>query len=315
MLKHLNFIVFGAFLVAFMINAPVFANQTGFNKQKLGPNVKFSYSFRDYQGKSQSLSFYLPQRAIQKANQEFRPYSNYEANTYIYNRIIDYSRNLNNGVNVNVERSGNALNISANGASGPEVEKTLETIRQLNVQAQDEYLQKRFFIQDQSGKYVFPDHVRIAERYVSSMRPVSQSIKGQTSTKNMRESINFALNFLQSIPYDTLLSRTTAGGAGFTTPPGLFDINKGDCDTKTVALASILKNLYPRLRPMIIYTPGHAFIGMNIPAQPGDRTLNINGSTFVLGEPAGPGVLPMGNISPEAEAELRQSRYSYREVS
>ena len=69
------------------------------------------------------------------------------------------------------------------------------------------------------------------------------------------------------------------------------------------------------MRTMMIYTPGHAFIGLGIPSTSTDRTLNINGATFVLAEPAGPAILPLGMISPEAEADLRRNQYSYREIS
>jgi len=308
-----NFLM--GFLIVVFTTTGAFAQQISHKKDKLGPNVKFYYSFKDYQGRKHDLSFLLPSNTIRTAHDDFQPYSNYQANTYIYNKILKFSRALTNGVQVDVRRSGNNLSISARGPSEEEVQDTLGRIRTLNRAAQQEYLHSNYFIEDPSQQFVFPDHITLAQKYIAPLRPVASAIRQKTGGYGLRATLNYTLNFLQGIPYDTLMSRESANGAGFTTPPALFDINKGDCDTKSVALASLVKTLYPRTRTMLIYTSGHAFIGFSIPAKSTDKTLNIEGTTFVLAEPAGPGVLPIGEISPTAEVELNKSRYSYREVS
>ena len=126
--------------------------------------------------------------------------------------------------------------------------------------------------------------------------------------------MNYALNFLQNIPYDQLVSRYTSNGAGFQTPYGLLYNNRGDCDTKSVALAAILRNLFPELRIVMVYVPEHAFVGVHFKPGKKDYALQLGGQPFVLAEPTGPSLAPLGRLDDRALSYLDSGKFSYQEV-
>jgi hypothetical protein len=90
-----------------------------------------------------------------------------------------------------------------------------------------------------------------------------------------------ATEFIQSIPYST----STTTDAGFQTPIGMFAQNRGDCDTKSVALAAILRGY--GINSVMVTMPEHMFMGVEIPASPGDHTFVYRGRRFVSVEPTG----------------------------
>ena len=126
------------------------------------------------------------------------------------------------------------------------------------------------------------------------LRPVSDAIALQTQGMAKREAINYALHFLQSIPYSRLKSRDGKGLLGFVAPLTLLDLNRGDCDTKSTALAALLRNLFPTLKMKMVLVPGHAFLAIDLPARRGDDTLVVDGHRYVVVEPTGPSLAPVG---------------------
>jgi len=297
------------------------ARQLSFKKTPMGGFTRFEYSFSDYRGRPHQLLFSLPRAIIQDGLSLFKEFSNEDVDRYAYARMKDYARTLPKGIDLNINRvsTGNyRINVTSQavyGYNNEDLDHIIKQVQAAQKQGMQEYLKAHYMIEDESGQYVFPDHLRVAEKYRRDMSNVARAIQQQTSGMSLRDRVNFALNWVQSIPYNTLLDRKTTSGAGFVAPPGLIALNQGDCDTKSVALGAILRNLSPKTRIMMVYVPGHAFLGLSIPAQQGDRTLVIDGQRFVLIEPAGPGVLPVGIISNQAETELRGAQFSYREFS
>ena len=84
-----------------------------------------------------------------------------------------------------------------------------------------------------------------------------------------RGRIALALGFFQEIPYATLDDKQRQGG-DFLPASALLAQNRGDCDSKAVALAAVLRN-FTRFRKLAVVTmPGHAILGVEMPAEPGE---------------------------------------------
>jgi hypothetical protein len=115
---------------------------------------------------------------------------------------------------------------------------------------------------------------------------------------------------VQSIPYNKLQSRLTSSGAGFNPPLKLLWENQGDCDSKMTLTAALLRALMPRIKMMLIYIKEHAFIGINIPAKPGEMTIRHDNITYLLADPTGPALLPVGIVGAESELAIVQGQYS-----
>jgi hypothetical protein len=82
---------------------------------------------------------------------------------------------------------------------------------------------------------------------------------------------------------------------------------KGDCDSKTGLVASLLKN-FSGARMIGINIPNHYLMGVARVPQRGEAYIEYGGEHYVLLEPAGPGWLPPGTVSDYSLDLLRTMR-------
>jgi hypothetical protein len=189
----------------------------------------------------------------------------------------------------------------------------MDQLQSIRNQAISDYLWQKFYM-DIGENRIMPDHKRIAARYAPALAPMAAAVQAQTGQLKPRDQINWLMGFFQTIPYNQLLDRYTSNGAGFKTPYGLLLGNQGDCDTKAVALAAVLRRLYPSLALTMVYTPGHAFIGIAVPQGKNDYALQLGQQVFVLADATGPHQLTLGQVAPEALAALNSGQYSYKQI-
>ncbi len=181
--------------------------------------------------------------------------------------------------------------------------------QQLITETVPQFYNKNFYVAKRSKTNqrileVRIDFVQVAVEETTGIRPLAKAIANKTRGLSDREVIAYALRFLQLIPYDTLKSRNALGSIGFVAPLTLIDINKGDCDTKSVALAALIRNLLPDVRMVMVLVPGHAFLALDIPDKNSDSTININGREYVVVEPTGPALSPVGRAHPGSRPYL-----------
>ena len=138
------------------------------------------------------------------------------------------------------------------------------------------------------------DFDQVAQLHANALKPVADAIAANTRGLTRREVLNYTSYFIQSIPYDTLNSRDAHDETGFVAPLTLFDINKGDCDTKSTALAAILSNLYPELDIKMVLIPNHAFLAVYVEGQAEDTTILYHDKEYAVLEAAGPALTPVG---------------------
>jgi hypothetical protein len=122
-----------------------------------------------------------------------------------------------------------------------------------------------------------------------------------------RARANLALAFFQQVPYAALGGAARRGG-DFLAGPALLAQNRGDCDSKAVALAAVLRTYTPWRKLAIIVMPGHAVLGLDLPAQPGERTVRAQARQYVVLEPAGPVMARIGDVAPRTAKYLAEGR-------
>jgi hypothetical protein len=291
-----------------------YAEQIAFTKRSINGKTSFHYKWYDKKRQLQELDFKLPSKYLRESLVAFKPFDNRESNDYVYERMKEHAeKNKSRLADVRVKRVRNGFELEANGRSKTAMEAAIAELKEVSKKAMDEYVDKNYY-KYMDEESIRPDHARIIHQYVPFMRPVAEAISENVHSKNPRDVVNYALSFMQAIPYDILRSRYTSNGAGFQMPYGLLYGNKGDCDTKSVALAAILRNFYPRLRMMMVYVPGHAFVGLAFPPESGDRVIYLDGQSFVLAEPVGPNQSPLGVVSEQSLSSLSSRDYFYEEV-
>jgi hypothetical protein len=167
------------------------------------------------------------------------------------------------------------------------------------------YFHERYYRKGRGG-ILIPDYPRIAIESVSEIAPITAAWRQRVRAAPRRDDIDALLGFFQSIPYDTLQSRGTSNGAGFATPPALIARNRGDCDTKSVALAALLHSLAPKLPIVMVLLRDHALLGIGIAPDKGDATLTHAGNRYVLIEPVGPGLRATGKVDRLSRKRVKQ---------
>ena len=156
------------------------------------------------------------------------------------------------------------------------------------------------------ARTVRPDYAGIARAGADDLAGALPAFQGLIQGLDRRAAINRLLAFFQSIPYDPLTSRSSGGdGAGFALPVALLARNRGDCDTKSVAFASVLHRLFPGAPIGLLLLDDHALIALDMPARDGDRTIAAYGRRWVLAEPVGPRLAKLGEIGEQTKRQLR----------
>lgn len=157
------------------------------------------------------------------------------------------------------------------------------------------------------GNVLVADIPAIARRNVKELRPLAQAL-GKTAEKNGYDSseiIGAALSLVQTaFRYENVPLLINGRQTGGVYPPlETVARGKGDCDTKSALLASILLN-WSRMKLVGVGVPDHYLMAVLRNPAKGDAFVEYQGLRYVLMEPAGPAWLPPGVVGPATTALL-----------
>ena len=197
-----------------------------------------------------------------------------------------------------LERAGERLAQQIRRASARLKQQQRRDVRAYAQDVRAELLNDLNYVRDPDlGGLIRPDYAALAKGQADLLQPMARAVAEAAGTSDARRQVALALALMQEIPYDELRTRGATDGTGFAVPAELLHVNQGDCDSKATALASLMRTLAPGTATAIVLLPGHAVLAADLPAKPGDRTLELDGKRFVLMEPAGPARIPLGQIS------------------
>jgi hypothetical protein len=167
-------------------------------------------------------------------------------------------------------------------------------------------LKSRGFVRVRENVYA-ADIPEIARRNINRMRPVSLQLGGSASRLDYGsdEVISAALSLVQTaLRYENVPDIVDGRRSGGIYPPADALLRgKGDCDTKTALLASILLN-WNRMNMIGVNVPNHYLMGVLRNPAKGDVYVEFNGLRYVLMEPAGPAWLSPGMVGTETRSML-----------
>ncbi len=118
------------------------------------------------------------------------------------------------------------------------------------------------------------------------------------------------LSWVQSIPYNTLENRLTSNGSGYSPPMKVISDNRGDCDSKSVLTAALLKALIPGIDLNMVFLNNHALLAANLPHRENEHKINIGRSEFLLLEPTGPALMIAGQVGRQSEGAIAGGQYT-----
>lgn len=302
----------------FAIFSPIHshAKQISINRSLHNGLMKYSYEWVDQNNVTINTVFQLYATDVKRGMSEFKKFDEDELNLLIKNNMKKFIRlHAPSGINITYDDENEQLSFgSKKNVSKRKVERFMKRLEKENDKIYAKYFKDRYYNYNSENNTIRPAHGTISKRYVIAMRPVAKALLKNVKTKTSREITNHVLNFIQSIPYDTLEDVRNSNGAGFQTPYGVIQGNKGDCDSKSVMFAAIMRNIYPYARIVVIYVPGHALVGFDYKKGKNDNAIKIGETIFVLAEPVGPSMESLGKVTPLALSVIRTGNYSYEEV-
>jgi hypothetical protein len=76
-------------------------------------------------------------------------------------------------------------------------------------------------------------------------------------------------------------------------------------------MAGLIRSLLPEVKMAMIYLPGHALLGIVLPFRTTEKTIEIDGSNYLLLEPTGPAKIPLGEIASRSASDIAGGMHSY----
>ena len=310
----LRYLVTVVLLSLFFIPFDATSQQERFFKNRSEFGIEFSYQWQSSDG-FEALEFILPHADIEKLPDSAPAYNPALAQNYIYRSLLEYAKAIDpREVKILIKRSGSSLNIEVSGKQSEKVNEITEALDRKHDEAEAEYLHKNYYIpfKNEMGQAAIKhDHLRYANESSHNISNIVNAIKGQLGNpNNPRDFIDFTLNWLQTIPYDTLEDRISSNGSGFAAPRQLLLNNKGDCDSKSTFFLAILQSYNPKLSAKMIFLPNHALVGINLKANKTDAKIMQNNLSYILAEPTGPAQYKLGEIAPSSNIAIRNRQFT-----
>nr|WP_297349567.1 hypothetical protein [uncultured Glaciecola sp.] len=207
-----------------------------------------------------------------------------------------------------------ALEVSSKLAD--KVNEITETFGKKHEEAEADYLTENYYVsfRNEMGQLMIkPDHIRYAEESSQNLNSIVLAIKEQMNNPyNPREFVDFSLNWLQTIPCDTLENRLSSNGSGFAAPRQLLLNNKGDCYSKSTLFLALLKSYNPRLPSKMFFLPNHALAGVLVSLKPNkaDEQIIHDNVSYILAEPTGAAQYKLGEIAPSSKMAIRNRQFT-----
>lgn len=277
----------------------------------------FAYQFA-LDGQQQTLQFDISKEVL---SGHFRNFRRFEPRLIEAQLWRDFKEHTSAYPAVQLRQGppGQRLQFTLQGKDNQLVTRLRQELQQLSVTRLQYYLEQEFYYQQKlpSGpQVIIPDHLRIMQQSLSDIAPVATAIKQQLPNASTRDYIAFISSWLQQIPYSSLEDRSN--GAGFSPPLKLLRENRGDCDSKAVVLAALIRLLSPDTKIVILYLPKHAMLGIEVPQeqlQQADETVTLQGTRYLLADATGPANLKPGEIAPHYRIYTRNGFLAWRQLS
>lgn len=278
--------------------------QLEFHRTQQGQQELLSYLWKDTEAKEHYLKFSLPLTAFNDESNRFRRFSPHYMQREIAMQVQKGIYNQHPGVSIQVLPSGDTLRYQLRAHDKAKLQQAEQTLQTLLEQAKRDYLTQSHLVTltDPFGREVLiPDHGYFMQQTIPHIQPLVRAITKQQDTKQIYTLINWLLSYVQSLPYAALGKR---GDNDYLPPLSVLRTNHGDCDSKAVLLASLIRAIYPDLPLAMIYLPEHALLGIQLgDASPRPPT-RIDDQAWLLAEAAGPALLPLGEVADSTQLEL-----------
>lgn len=219
------------------------------------------------------------------------------------------------GVRIQFSPPNLPLQYSVQAAEPEKAQQMMATLAAEQSKALNDYLAKGYYylLDDPvKGKGVIPDHLLFMQDALGQLQPVADAFIANYGKNNIRQIAAQLTAWIQQIPYRDLDNRLESNGNGYAPPVQLIFDHSGDCDSKAVLWATVMRLIFPSLMIKIIYLPNHAVIAAQVPATDTEQVIDFADSSLLLIDPTGPAQLKLGQVGDQYQAALQSKQFSQR---
>ncbi len=283
------------------------AQQLDFGRISRSGDEHLSYRWRDHDRREHTTAFTLTKQVIKEAETSFLEFSLDAMWRYLELDLRDEVEKFGNGAKINFRRTIEGLSWTISARDDKQSEVLAKRLTARLEKAQKAYLAQHLR-QRVDERRIMVDFAAATQALQPAMRAVTRAL-GDTPqvANNDRARVGLALAFFQEIPYAILEDKKRRGG-DFLSAPALLAQNRGDCDSKAVALAAVLRTYAPSRKLAMVTMPGHAILAVDLAAQPGEWTIRTPGRQYVALEAAGPAMAPIGLVGAQTAKYLGEGR-------
>ena len=280
-----------------------------FSRAETGRRYRLTFGFIDYHGRTHRVSCLVNREAHAAERARFgfdREAVNAELNLELL-RLVDAevsARGLGPWFRIEFEGAGgyrSSWNLPAGMEAGAK-KRALAAIEELTGWIDRElpahnnriraaiYRRRGMLLQ---GNTLSIDYERLIREATDPLSDCFQVLRASGRGSSVRQFMGLLLAFYQELKYEVPPDEEDGRQTlGLKVPTDVLVSGGGDCDSKSVAFAAMWRRLPSRL--VFIVVPGHALVGVEARALPGEQTVRVGNRTFVLCEVAGPAKLSPG---------------------
>lgn len=290
-----------------LICGPAEAQQLDFRRVSRSGEESLTYRWRDLEKREHGTAFTLTRRDIGDAETSFREFSLGGMWVEIEANLREETAAFGNGARIEIRRQRNRLSWTVAARDAASQDALLRRLSDRFDRAQKAYLARHLRQRLDEGR-ILVDFAAATKMLQEPMRGVARALGAATGVADDdRARVALALAFFQQIPY-AALGDGDARGNDFLPGPALLAQNRGDCDSKAVALAAVLRTYAPWRKLAVVSMPGHAVLGVDLPALPGEQTVRAQARQYVIMEVSGPLLSPIGNVDRRTAKYLADPR-------
>lgn len=290
----------------------VMAAPQRFELEQREKSQQFRYQF-EFAQQPQVLSFTLQDEVL---NNHFRQFRAFKANLIRQYLWRDLRAHVAKYPTAQLSRHPDKTQLSYRlKVSDPTLLAQLDSeLKQLLLKQQQFYLQQSYHTTlslPLGETVIIPDHVRFMHESLNDLLPVATALHQKLANIDSRTSLQYISQWIQQIPYQDLTDRRLSDGLSYSPPLKLLRENRGDCDSKSVLLAALLRLLLPDVKLAMVYLPEHAMLAVHLPVTASDMSVTIEGRDYLLVDPTGPALLAPGEIAAQYRIYTENGQFAY----
>lgn len=282
--------------------SPLYAKQIEYSQAQVGDSTRLTFRWEDHTDMPQGI-------IISVLNEDIRLHMNdpkmkikpQDLKGFLYKSVQMQAQALSSdGYSIEVSQDNDRILISGKGRDKSELERRIAEVENSNETALRQLDETSYYTMIDGSLRL--DYSEIVEGSRTILSPIAQYLTPQGS--DLRTAIDSYLPFLQSIPYDRLDGTEQFG---LYTPMHMLLTNRGDCESKQLALATMIKSQFPAAEVIMLGLVDHVVVGVAMTPQAGDQTFMHNGKQYILMDATGPHESVTGEIAPREIERMKQN--------